>query len=111
MSITLTFYTAENGYTKVANRLSENIKSNELGGPLPHKVRPSEAPSTATRLPAEHQGVDKDLGTLESGKLADMVFVEGNPLERIEDTMQVKMTMKNGELFTIGDLVGPFSSE
>lgn len=72
---------------------------------------PSEALSTATRLPAEHQGVDEDLGTLESGKLADMVFVEGNPLERIEDTMQVKMTMKNGKLFTIDDLVGPFSSK
>ena len=71
---------------------------------------PSEALSTATRLPAEHQGVDEDLGTLESGKLADMVFVEGNPLERIEDAMQVKMTMKNGELFTIDDLVGSFSS-
>lgn len=75
------------------------------------RFSPSEALLTATRLPAEHQGVDEDLGTLESGKLADMVFVEGNPLERIEDTMQVKMTMKNGELFTIDDLVGPFSSK
>jgi Tol biopolymer transport system component len=69
---------------------------------------PYEALLTATRLPAEHLGVDEDLGTLESGKLADMVFVEGNPLERIEDAMQVRMTMKNGELFTIQDLVEPF---
>jgi hypothetical protein len=78
----------------------------EYGGFSPH-----EALLTATRLPAEHLGVDGDLGTLESGKLADMAFVRGNPLERIEDTIQVQMTMKNGELFTIGDLVEPFSSE
>lgn len=40
-----------------------------------------------------------------------MVFVEGNPLERIEDAMQVQMTMKGGELFTIEELLEPFSSE
>ena len=70
-----------------------------------------EALLTATRYPAEHQGVEDDLGTLEPGKLADMVFVEGNPLERIEDAMQVRMTMKNGEIFTTQDLVKPFVSE
>lgn len=70
-----------------------------------------EALLTATRFPAEHLGIDEDLGTLESGKLADMVFVEGNPLERIEDAMQVRMTMKNGELFTMQDLVAPFVPE
>lgn len=69
---------------------------------------PHEALLTATRLPAEHLGVEEDLGTLEPGKLADMVFVEGNPLERIEDAMQVRMTMKNGTLHTIQDLVEPF---
>ena len=75
----------------------------KYGGFSPH-----EALQTATRLPAEHLGVDDDLGTLESGKLADMAFVGGNPLEQIEDAIQVRMTMKNGELFTIEDLVGPF---
>lgn len=69
---------------------------------------PHEALLTATRRPAEQLGVDEDLGTLEPDKLADMVFVEGDPLNQIEDAMQVKMTMKNGELFTIRDLVEPF---
>jgi hypothetical protein len=69
---------------------------------------PHEALLTATRLPAEQQGVEDDLGTLEEGKLADMVFVEGNPLEQIEDAMQVRMTMKDGKLHTIEDLVEPF---
>lgn len=71
---------------------------------------PHEALLTATRLPAEHLGVEEDLGTLEPEKLADMVFVDGNPLERIEDAMRVKMTMKNGTLYTIQDLVEPFEA-
>ncbi|WP_122090806.1 amidohydrolase family protein [Halalkalicoccus subterraneus] len=71
---------------------------------------PYEALLTATRFAAEEQGVDDDLGTLESGKLADMVFVEGNPLKQIEDAIDVRMTMKNGELFTVQDLVEPFSA-
>lgn len=69
-----------------------------------------EALLTATRFPAEHQGVEDDLGTLEPGKLADMVFVRGNPLERIEDAMDVRMTMKNGKIYTVQDLVEPFTS-
>lgn len=70
---------------------------------------PYEALLTATRIPAERLGVEEDLGTLESDKLADMVFVEGNPLEDIRDAMQVEMTMKNGELYSVDDLVEPYT--
>jgi hypothetical protein len=72
---------------------------------------PYEALLTATRNPAEFLGVQDDLGTLEPGKLADMIFVRGNPLERIEDAINVEMTMMNGELFTPDELIEPFSSE
>lgn len=68
-----------------------------------------EALLTATRFAAEHQGVEDDLGTIESGKLADMVFVDGNPLEDINITMNVRMTMTDGELYSIGDLLEVFS--
>lgn len=71
---------------------------------------PHEALLTATRFAAEHQGVEDDLGTIEEGKLADMAFVEGNPLDQIEDAMRVQMTMKDGELFTVEDLIDPFES-
>lgn len=82
----------------------ENVRALEA-----YAFTPYEALLTATRFPAEQQGVGDDLGTLEPGKLADMVFVEGNPLEQITKTMQVRMTMKDGELFTIQDLVEPFA--
>lgn len=70
-----------------------------------------EALLTATRFAAEHQGVEDDLGTLEAGKLADIVFVDGNPLEQIEDAIDVRMTMTNGELFTLEDLLKSFTSD
>ena len=76
-----------------------------------YALSPYEALLTATRLPAEHLGVDEHLGTVEPGKLADMVFVEGNPLEQIEDAMRVRMTMKDGKVYTVEDLVEPFSPE
>lgn len=44
-------------------------------------VPPMEVISAATRLPAELYGVGDDLGTLEPGKYADLIVVDGNPLE------------------------------
>ncbi|SEH41844.1 WD40-like Beta Propeller Repeat [Halopenitus malekzadehii] len=69
-----------------------------------------EALLTATRFAAEHQGVDDDLGTIEAGKLADMVFVDGDPLEDISTAMNVQMTMTDGDLYTIDDLLDLFVS-
>jgi hypothetical protein len=91
-----------------------------LGGDLPFTLHaelralvlygwtPYEALVTATRNAAEFIGVQDDLGTLEPGKLADMVFVEGNPLERIEDAINVQMVMKNGRLFTPEEILEDF---
>jgi Tol biopolymer transport system component len=69
---------------------------------------PYDALLTATRNAADVMGVRADLGTLEPGKLADMVFVEGNPLERIEDALNVRMTMVNGVLYTPEQLIEGF---
>jgi cytosine/adenosine deaminase-related metal-dependent hydrolase len=41
---------------------------------------PYEALLTAIRNPAEFMGIEKDMGSLEPGKLADIIFVDGNPL-------------------------------
>src|SRR5699024_5818182 len=59
---------------------------------------------TARYYPEKQMGVRDDLGTIEEGKLADLVLVEGEPLQEISDASNVQMVMKNGELFTIEDL-------
>ncbi|PWJ54743.1 Tol biopolymer transport system component [Dyadobacter jejuensis] len=50
----------------------------------------------ATLWSAEEIGVSKDLGTIEAGKLADMVLIDGDPLVHIEDLINVKGVFKNG---------------
>ena len=64
---------------------------------------------TATLLPAKAFGVGNDLGTIEPGKLADLVLVAGNPLANIKDAANVRMLMKNGQLYAVSELVAPFA--
>lgn len=55
---------------------------------------------------AQAIGVDKDLGSIEVGKLADLVIVEGSPLERIQDAMKVKKVIKNGIVYDVEQWLG-----
>lgn len=57
---------------------------------------PMEAIVSATSLNARFFRVHERLGTIEAGKLADLVLVEGNPLEDITALRQVKRVMLNG---------------
>jgi Tol biopolymer transport system component len=66
---------------------------------------PFQALKTATVNTATLLNAQDDLGTIEAGKLADMVIVEGNPLTNIRDTAKVKKVIKNGELFTLEELL------
>jgi Tol biopolymer transport system component/imidazolonepropionase-like amidohydrolase len=68
-------------------------------------LSPFDALKTATINTATLLGAAADLGTLEPGKLADLVIVDGNPLVTIADTRRVRAVVKNGELFTIDRLL------
>ncbi|QAT85600.1 amidohydrolase [Corallococcus coralloides] len=59
-------------------------------------LTPTEALRTATVNTAELLGVSDKLGTLEPGKLADVVAVPGNPLQDIRMTQKVFFVMKEG---------------
>jgi len=53
----------------------------------------------ATMNGAEYLGMDKEIGSLKVGKLADIIVLDKNPLEDIQNTEFVKYTMMNGRLY------------
>jgi imidazolonepropionase-like amidohydrolase len=60
---------------------------------------PMEAIQSATLTAARLLRVDDRLGTLAAGKIADVVAVEGNPLENISAMRRVVFVMKDGTVF------------
>ena len=58
-----------------------------------------EALQTATTIAAAGLGFQEDLGTLENGKLADLLVLNANPLVNIRNSNTILYVMKNGELF------------
>ncbi|HVR43834.1 MAG TPA: amidohydrolase family protein [Thermoanaerobaculia bacterium] len=64
------------------------------GGMTPH-----EALRAATLWGAEYFGMERDLGSIEPGKLADLVVLDADPLEDIRNSESIRWVMVNGRLF------------
>ncbi|HXW08407.1 MAG TPA: amidohydrolase family protein [Vicinamibacterales bacterium] len=62
-------------------------------------MTPMEALRAATIDGARYLGMEADLGSLEKGKLADLVVLDRNPLENVRHTEAIGMVMLNGRLY------------
>ena len=67
-------------------------------------MTPMQALRVGTLSPAQTLGLDRELGSIEKGKLADFVVLERNPLEKIENTDSVALVVKNGRAYTPAEL-------
>ena len=70
----------------------------ELGLWVKAGATPWQALQAATRHAAELCGVGEDLGTIEPGKLADLIVVAANPLERITNLRRLLLVLKEGRI-------------
>ncbi len=68
-------------------------------------LTPFQTLRSSTLYSAEAIGVDKDLGSVEVGKLADLVIVSGDPLKNIKDALNVEIVFKNGIRYDIDSLL------
>lgn len=69
------------------------------GGLTPH-----EAIRCATLYGAQYLGLDKDVGSLEAGKLADLMVMDKSPLENIRNSESIRFVMINGVLYDTGNM-------
>ncbi|MBS0197474.1 MAG: PD40 domain-containing protein [Planctomycetes bacterium] len=67
-------------------------------------MTPMEALRAATLDGAFYLGLDKDLGSIEAGKLADMVVLDQNPLTDIHNSQAIRYTVANGRVYDAANL-------
>jgi Tol biopolymer transport system component len=67
-------------------------------------MSPFDALKTATVNPAK--ALNLNAGTIEAGKLADLIVIDGDPLENIAHTTRVRQVVANGRLYSVEALTG-----
>ena len=60
---------------------------------------PMEAIQAATLVPARAMGMEQDSGTVEPAKRADVILIDGNPLENISDIRKVDTVFAAGKMY------------
>ena len=76
----------------------------ELWNMASGKLTPHEALRSATIMGADMIGRAKDVGSIEAGKLADILVMDANPLVNIKNSNTLKYVMKNGRLYDANTL-------
>jgi len=83
----------------------------ELGRLVEAGLTPYQALEAATRNPAVFLGVEKDSGTVAAGKFADLVLLDGNPLDDIGNTRRIRAVVVRGKLLDRTALDGLLDQE
>ncbi len=71
----------------------------ELSNFVESGFTPMESLQTATSNPARFLGMEASFGSVEPGKIADLVLLSANPLEDIRNTRKISIVIANGRLF------------
>jgi imidazolonepropionase-like amidohydrolase len=78
------------------NFVQEDPNANEMMNMVEMGMTPMQTIEASTRNGAEMLGLLKDLGTVEKGKLADVIVVAGNPLQNMAAMKRVAYVVKGG---------------
>jgi imidazolonepropionase-like amidohydrolase len=87
-----------------ATRIPGFFLHDELSALVDAGLTPLQALRAATANAAAILHKESELGSVTPGKLADLVLVEGNPLERIENTHRIAAVVLGGKLLRRADL-------
>ena len=69
-----------------------------------------EALRSVTINAARYTHAAHELGTVEPGKIADLIMIRGNPLESVAHVANVELVMKNGLVHTIDEIIKPYEA-
>ena len=67
-------------------------------------MTPIQALQTATLNPAEYLGESDQHGTIERGKLANLILLDADPLDEIKNTVRINAVIQNGRYMSRKDL-------
>ena len=71
---------------------------------LAHGVTNHEALQAATINAARYSFADHELGTVEAGKIADLILIRGDPLVDVKHAADIELVIKNGITHTIEEI-------
>ncbi|MGB5404118.1 MAG: amidohydrolase family protein, partial [Robiginitalea sp.] len=77
---------------------------NELENYVKAGISNADVLKMATLTAAEVTGYGEQLGSIEAGKWADLILIDGNPLNDISDIRRVTLTIKDGKIYTSKEL-------